>query len=251
MKVPDKIRRLFDEFPVTTLPAYLDPEEEDSVLYVYNIEKETGLPLDPRCLMMYGFLKHAKVEFRTEVAPPQLSTELCLPLFCSPKVRTAKLEALIPIYLPGKSGDALLSVYKSLLSTWINDAWHYTKTKHSKILDKYYSDQSMEKSPSIVANVFKRDLYKTLNSRYERSRKHNGDEFVYYTPSSGINRTRVLLAFKALDDELKKYEEIQILHIAVFGFVYPILKLFPKSDLATAIPEGLVDLNEKILLYVK
>lgn len=250
MKVPDHVRRVFDEFPVTTLPAYLDPTEDGNVLYVYSTESGSGLPLDPRCLTMYAFLKYAGVSFRTEVAPPQLSSELCLPLYCSPKVRTAKLEALIPVYLPEKSGDPLLSVYKSLLSTWINDAWRETVTKDSKAMDKLYGEQAIASAPSLVAGVFKRDLYKTLTTRYERSRKHNGDEFTYITPS-GPNRNRVLLAFKALADELQTYPEIQILHLAVFGFTYPVLQLFPNSDLARLIPQSLKDTNEGVFKLIK
>ena len=254
MKVPEHVRKVFDSYPVTTLPPYLKhPSNDENTLYVYSMQKSTGLPLDPHCLMMFSFLKLAGIPFKTEIAPPQLSKELSLPLYCASEFRTTIFDHLVKHYWSDVVSNAQFAVYKALLDTWVNDAWYATIIEERKkdAMDIVYGDEVMKTSPTLVAAIFRREMYTAFSQNYDKTRRRHGDNYVYDSKNPK-NIVRVSNAFTSLSNQITEGDEkLSVLDVAVFGYIYPILTLLQGTELHEQVPEVLKLHCDRVLLQIK
>ncbi|KAK2744934.1 hypothetical protein FQN57_004063 [Myotisia sp. PD_48] len=151
--IPQPIKTIFDQFPLTTYPSNQAPLQystrpNEPRLYVFTTPEDArlGLPsINPQCLKWQTYLKFTDIEFRTVPSNNHASPNGVLPFLLPPKASTEETDVLLPIpstrlqkWADAKAcidedieNNMRLEAYSSLLDGKIRDAWLYTSYLNS------------------------------------------------------------------------------------------------------------------------
>lgn len=245
MKVPGAVQTVFDRFPLVLLPAYenektFEPGEGpgsalEPLLSVYNTD-EDGLPLDPRCLAAVAVLTLMGRKPKIETASPYISASETLPLYRTGAKVAASLDQIIRLY---EQGDELsltpeFTIYRALVDTWLDDAWHATIMDPQNIQARHAVYAPPEHLPWPFSRIANNQLEDHLEARNARFKQASGDDYVCTLSSMH----RAAMALSALQEAVStpiKGDPAPI-DLLVFAYTWPIVHVVPESALATLVP---------------
>lgn len=236
MKVPAPVKRVLDTFPLVTLPPCTElPQQHGTYIHTYGLYK--GLPADPQCLAFAGLVTLMS-EAKLIQSSPYISSQNKLPLvqFDSGSVITS-IDELMRILFTATDEEednyeystAEINAFKTLVETWLNDAWYATilKPQQTAIRRLIYQSPSDEQIPFPFKLL--------VNSQL--------DDLLYSSTHQCATLRKASLAFQTFEQMLQDGKGfhigpelgshgIHVLDILVFAYTWPIIELIPESDLA-------------------
>lgn len=259
MKVPQAVRNVLEAFPIDTLSPHELPHQEREFCHagleiaVYAVDSD-GCPIDPKCLEAYALLILAGKKPSVEVLSPHITSANTLPIVFdnsqgsgSASV-TTKTATLVNKYFPNTSEDPCYTIHRSLVDTWLDDAWHETVMESitQQTRTDIYGSKTTE-FPWPFSLLSARGLDEHLDERVEQSHRGTGDDYI----CSGKNMKRAQMTLEALDGAINtKNIEPSALDILIFSYIWPICEYFPESALATLVPAALREHSHRVRAYL-
>lgn len=259
MKVPETVKNVLEAFPINTLSPHELPYQEKQFCHdgveiaVYEVDSD-GYPIDPKCLEAFSLLILAGKTPNVEVLSPRITSANTLPIVFdnsqgsgSASV-TTKTATLVKKYFPNASEDPHYITYRSLIDTWLDDAWHETVMEgiSQSIRSDIYGSKTTE-FPWPFSLLSARGLDEHLDERVEESRRGTGDDYI----CSKTNMKRAQMTLDALKNAINlEFSEPSTLDILIFSYIWPICEFFPESALATLIHSELREHSHRIRAYL-
>lgn len=239
MRVPAPVRRVLDAFPLVTLPPWpVSLQQSGTYVHIYGLHN--GLPADPQCLAFVALLLLTS-EAKLIHSSPYISSHNKLPLvqFESGTAVTS-MDELMCVLFPAITDEgevplysnAELNAFKTLIQTWINEAWYSTmlKPQLATMRRQIYHSPSDEFIPWPFRSLVDLQL----------------DDLLYGSTEKCASLSKASMALRTFEQMLQNENGLHIgppigdsglyvLDILVFSYTWPITEIIPESDLAALV----------------